>query len=147
MIQALLKTSCGSPCYAAPEIVLNNKVAKEYLNQIKFNFSSSKGYNGFQVDIWSCGVVMFAMLFGYLPFEDQALKTHPNSTRPNRKSSINVYQLYQFISRNSLEIPKHVTVSTEAIDLIRGMLRSDPENRITLSEVFRHPWFANSKLL
>lgn len=87
------------------------------------------------------------MLFGHLPFEDQALKNNPNSTRPNRKSSLNVYQLYQYISRNSLDIPKHVSVSTEAIDLIKGMLRSDPEKRISLSEVFRHSWFANSQLI
>ena len=90
---------------------------------------------------------MFAMLFGHLPFEDQALKNHPNDSRTNRKSSVNVYQLYQYISRNSLDIPRHVSVSTEAIDLIKGMLRSDPGKRITLSEVFRHSWFANSQLM
>jgi serine/threonine protein kinase len=87
------------------------------------------------------------MLFGHLPFEDQALKNRPNPTRPNRKSSVNVYQLYQYISRNTLDIPKHVSVSAEAIDLIKGMLRSDPEKRMTLSEVFRHSWFANSQLI
>lgn len=87
------------------------------------------------------------MIFGYLPFEDQALKNHNPTTRPNRKSSINVYQLYQYITKNSLEIPKHVAVSADAVDLIKGMLRSDPGKRITLSEVFRHSWFANSQLL
>lgn len=87
------------------------------------------------------------MLFGHLPFEDQALKQNPNPARTNRKSSINVYQLYQYISRNSLDIPKHVSVSIEAVDLIKGMLKSDPGKRITLSEVFRHSWFANSQLL
>ena len=48
----LLKTACGSPCYAAPEMIAGKK------------------YNGLNVDIWSMGVIMFALICGYLPFED-----------------------------------------------------------------------------
>ena len=51
-----LKTACGSPCYAAPEMIAGKK------------------YKGLNVDIWSCGVIMFAMLCGYLPFEDKNTK-------------------------------------------------------------------------
>lgn len=47
-----LKTACGSPCYAAPEMIKGN------------------AYLGSRVDIWSCGVILFAMIAGYLPFED-----------------------------------------------------------------------------
>ena len=47
-----LKTACGSPCYAAPEMV------------------AGKRYNGLMVDIWSMGVIMYALVCGYLPFED-----------------------------------------------------------------------------
>ena len=47
-----LKTACGSPCYAAPEMIAGKK------------------YNGTEVDIWSAGIILYAMLCGYLPFED-----------------------------------------------------------------------------
>jgi serine/threonine protein kinase len=93
---------------------------------------------------------MFALLFGHLPFEDQVLKNiyARSGYDPSfRKSTINVFQLYQFISRNSLEFPKHTAVSNEALDLLKGMLKSDPGKRITLSDIFRHAWFANSQLL
>jgi 5'-AMP-activated protein kinase catalytic alpha subunit len=47
-----LKTACGSPCYAAPEMI------------------AGKRYNGLISDIWSCGIILYAMSCGYLPFED-----------------------------------------------------------------------------
>lgn len=56
-----LKTACGSPCYAAPE------VRRNVHNSIKM--IAGKRYNGTNVDIWSCGVILFAMICGYLPFE------------------------------------------------------------------------------
>ena len=47
-----LKTACGSPCYAAPEMI------------------AGKPYDGTKVDTWSCGIILFALICGYLPFED-----------------------------------------------------------------------------
>ena len=49
----LLKTACGSPCYAPPEMIMN------------------KLYNAKAVDVWSIGVILFAMLCGKLPFEEK----------------------------------------------------------------------------
>jgi 5'-AMP-activated protein kinase catalytic alpha subunit len=50
--ESFLKTACGSPCYAAPEMI------------------SGKKYDGLMTDIWSTGVILFAMVTGFLPFED-----------------------------------------------------------------------------
>mmetsp|Transcript_16735 Transcript_16735/g.23038 ORF Transcript_16735/g.23038 Transcript_16735/m.23038 type:complete len:91 (+) Transcript_16735:708-980(+) len=65
----LLKTACGSPCYAAPEMI------------------AGKRYKGTNVDIWSCGVILFALLSGYLPFED------PNTSNLYKKILSADYQL------------------------------------------------------
>lgn len=100
----LLKTACGSPCYAAPEMI------------------AGKRYNGSQVDIWSCGVVLFALLSGYLPFED------PNTGK-----------LYKKILAADYQLPDHV--SREAADLIGKILTTDPEKRITIPKIRKHPWF------
>lgn len=99
------------------------------------------------MDIWSCGVIMFALLFGHLPFEEQANAVHGRRSSHRNGSSINVYQLYQYISHNNLTIPNHTKVSPQAIDLLRGILRPDPAKRLTLTQIFRHSWFANTPLL
>ena len=70
----MLKTACGSPCYAAPEMI------------------SSKQYNGKEVDIWSSAVVAFAMVCGYLPFEDN-----------------NTNILYKKILSSTYTLPKNVS--------------------------------------
>ena len=70
----MLKTACGSPCYAAPEMI------------------SSKKYNGLEVDIWSCGVILFAMVCGYLPFEDS------NTSQLYKKILSGEYILPNFVS-------------------------------------------------
>jgi 5'-AMP-activated protein kinase catalytic alpha subunit len=69
-----LKTPCGSPCYAAPEMI------------------AGKRYNGLEVDIWSSGVVLFAMVCGYLPFED------PNTAKLYKKILGAQYTIPSFVS-------------------------------------------------
>ena len=100
----LLKTACGSPCYAAPEMI------------------AGKRYHGTGVDLWSCGVILFALLAGYLPFED------PNTSN-----------LYKKILSADFEMPN--TISPEAQDLIQRILTTDPDKRITISQIKTHDWF------
>jgi 5'-AMP-activated protein kinase catalytic alpha subunit len=75
---------------------------------------AGKRYNGLQTDIWSSGVVLYAMICGYLPFEDP-------------KTS----QLYKKILSADYQIPKFV--SNEGRDLLTKILNTDPEERATIA--------------
>lgn len=90
-----LKTACGSPCYAAPEMV------------------SGKRYHGLYTDIWSCGIILFAMICGYLPFEDT-----------------NTPALYNKIMNSELKIPSFI--SDRGKSLLRGILQKVPQQRLTI---------------
>ena len=83
---------------------------------------AGKKYNGLQVDIWSCGVILFAMLCGYLPFED------PNTSL-----------LYKKILGGEYKIPKFV--SPEGNDLISNILNTNPSKRFSIEDIRKHPWF------
>lgn len=115
----LMATSCGSPCYAAPELVISDE------NQ----------YVGTAVDIWSCGVILFAMLCGYLPFDDD----------PTNPQGANINVLYKYIVSTRLEIPK--SMSIDATHLLRRMLVPDPAKRCTMEEIKRHPWLSEHQHL
>eukprot|EP00922_Rhytidocystis_sp_ex-Travisia-forbesii_P044740 GHVS01066676.1.p1 GENE.GHVS01066676.1~~GHVS01066676.1.p1 ORF type:complete len:847 (-),score=66.73 GHVS01066676.1:451-2991(-) len=99
-----LKTSCGSPNYASPEVV------------------SGKAYGGTEVDVWSCGVILFALLCGSLPFDDEHV--------PN---------LFKKIKHGNFTLPGHLSENSRS--LIVRMLVVDPAKRITFKEIRRHPWF------
>jgi len=101
----LLKTACGSPCYAAPEMI------------------GGKKYVGPGVDCWSLGVILFALLAGYLPFEDA-----------------NTARLYEKIMGGEYEVPDCVT--PDGKDLISRLLNTDPRKRYNAEQVRRHPWYA-----
>ncbi|KNZ48839.1 CAMK/CAMKL/GIN4 protein kinase [Puccinia sorghi] len=100
----LLETSCGSPHYASPEIV------------------AGINYHGSSSDIWSCGVILFALLTGRLPFDDENLSDLLTKVR------IGVFQM-----------PPDISGPVQ--DLIRGMLTVDPTKRLTMDEIQSHPWF------
>ncbi|KAJ3433177.1 protein kinase [Anaeramoeba flamelloides] len=101
----LLKTSCGTPNYASPEVI------------------GGKQYAGPEVDVWSCGVVLYAMLVGALPFDEN-----------------NISLLFQKIKKASYYIPFE-EVTSEALDLIVGLLNPSPIKRLTMENIFVHPWF------
>lgn len=100
----LLQTACGSPCYAAPEMIAGKK------------------YIGSRVDLWSTGVILFAMVSGYLPFED------PNTA-----------DLYKKILNCEYETPEWVSDLTK--DMISCILDTDPDKRYTIEDIRKHPWF------
>ncbi|KAK6590330.1 hypothetical protein RS030_162538 [Cryptosporidium xiaoi] len=102
-----LITSCGSPNYAAPEVV------------------SGKAYSGPEIDIWSCGVILYVLLCGALPFDDE-----------------NVTYLFNKIRHGIFSIPGHVSDSGKS--LILKMLTVDPSLRITYKEIRYHLWFRHN---
>ncbi|KAI8080048.1 kinase-like domain-containing protein [Halteromyces radiatus] len=114
----LMSTSCGSPCYAAPELVISEGL-----------------YVGSAVDIWSCGVILYAMLCGYLPFDDD----------PANPDGDNINLLYKYILSTPLAFPDYV--SPEARDLLRKMLVPDPAKRCSMEIIMNHPWLQPHKSL
>ena len=105
-----LSTPCGSPCYASPEMVSGNS------------------YNGFYIDIWSTGIILFAMMCGYLPFED-----------PDNEV------LFKKILSCKLHYPSHL--SSLAKDIMKRILVTDPEKRIKLEEIKEHKFYLMGKKL
>ncbi|KAJ5298200.1 uncharacterized protein N7443_006320 [Penicillium atrosanguineum] len=97
-----LNTSCGSPHYAAPEIIYGRK------------------YRGDRADMWSCGIILYALLTGYLPFDGGDL---PNTLR--------------LVKKGDYMIPQEL--SDESADLIQRILQKRPEDRISMQNVWMHP--------
>ncbi|KAJ7064857.1 kinase-like domain-containing protein [Mycena amicta] len=98
-----LETSCGSPHYASPEIV------------------NGERYQGNATDIWSCGVILYALLTGRLPFDDKNVKT-----------------LLTKVKAGKYDMP--TWIDPLAADLLSRMLVVDVARRITIPEILAHPW-------
>ncbi|KAI9100551.1 kinase-like domain-containing protein [Phlyctochytrium arcticum] len=105
----MLETSCGSPHYASPEIIKGIR------------------YDGPTADIWSCGVILYALLTGNLPFDDE-----------------NIRRLLSKVKSGMYFIPDHISASAK--DLIKRMLVVDPSKRIQMQDIFQHPWFLSIPL-
>lgn len=99
-----LKTSCGSPNYAAPEVI------------------SGKLYAGPEVDVWSCGVILYVLLVGRLPFDDDLIPA-----------------LFKKIATGSYQTPPFV--SSGAKHIIHKMLKVNPVQRISIPDIRQDPWF------
>ncbi len=106
--EQLLSTPCGSPCYASPEMVCGNK------------------YNGFKIDVWSCGIIIFAMICGYLPFED-----------PNNEI------LFKKIMKCKVDYPEYL--SEEVLDILNKIIVIDPNKRINIEQIRQHPFYLKGK--
>lgn len=106
----LLKTPCGSPCYAAPEMIKN------------------KSYDGRCIDIWSVGIIVFAMVCGYLPFEDK-----------------NNQKLFHKILNNQVTFPHHVSLTVRTI--VKKMLCKDPGRRITIPNIKNSQFYLQGKTI
>ncbi|CAE6516609.1 unnamed protein product [Rhizoctonia solani] len=99
-----LRTSCGSPCYACPEVI------------------SAKVYAGPEVDVWSIGVILYLMLAGRLPFEDE-----------------NTHILMDKICTGRYHMPSDIP--PDAANLIKNCIVVNPIKRLTMPEIMEHPWF------
>ena len=110
-----LKTKCGSPSYAAPEII------------------SMPNYNGFKIDIWCCGIILYAMLCGYLPFDEDSDDDENN------------FKLFKNILECEPELPNFL--SNISKDLIYRILNPYPEDRISIKKIKKHPFYLKGKKL
>ncbi|XP_046861097.1 serine/threonine-protein kinase BRSK2-like isoform X2 [Xenia sp. Carnegie-2017] len=98
---SMLETSCGSPHYACPEVVKGIK------------------YDGRKADIWSCGVILYALVVGVLPFDDDNLR-----------------QLLEKVKTGAFSVPNNVP--NDCQDLIKEMIKVDPEKRFTIKQILNH---------
>ncbi|PON41867.1 Calcium/calmodulin-dependent/calcium-dependent protein kinase [Parasponia andersonii] len=100
----LLHTLCGTPAYVAPEIL------------------AQRGYDGAKIDVWSCGVVLFVLTAGYLPFNDG-----------------NLMALYKKIYKGEFRCPRWMSADLKRF--LSRLLDTNPQTRITIDEILKDPWF------
>lgn len=98
-----LRTFCGSLYFAAPELL------------------QAKAYTGPEVDVWSFGIVLYVLVCGKVPFDDQSMQA-----------------LHAKIKKGVVDYPNWLT--TDCKNLISRMLVTDPKQRATLHEIMNHPW-------
>ncbi|XP_028311136.1 serine/threonine-protein kinase BRSK2 isoform X4 [Gouania willdenowi] len=105
---SLLETSCGSPHYACPEVIRGEK------------------YDGRRADVWSCGVILFALLVGALPFDHDNLR-----------------QLLEKVKSGVFHMPHFIPPDCQS--LLKGMIEVNPDKRLTLEVIQKHAWYQSGR--
>ncbi|XP_014867062.1 PREDICTED: serine/threonine-protein kinase BRSK2-like isoform X3 [Poecilia mexicana] len=105
---SLLETSCGSPHYACPEVIRGER------------------YDGRRADVWSCGVILFALLVGALPFDHDNLR-----------------QLLEKVKSGVFHMPHFIPPDCQA--LLKGMIEVNPDKRLTLEAIQKHNWYLGGR--
>ncbi|GKC80691.1 CBL-interacting protein kinase 2-like protein [Tanacetum coccineum] len=105
----LLHTRCGTPAYVAPEVITRN------------------GYDGDKADVWSCGVILFVLLAGYLPFQDS-----------------NLFEMYRKIGKSEFRFPHWF--QPDVRKLLLRILDPNPVSRITMAKIKESLWFRKGKI-
>ena len=109
------QTVCGSPPYMAPEVVPKDG----------FKGRKTEEYKGDVADVWSVGIVLFVLLVGNTPWDEPTLSSFEYKDYVENGSTDELWQL----------------IPLQAKSLLRGILRTDPKQRMSLEEVRRHPWY------
>nr|XP_046271951.1 serine/threonine-protein kinase BRSK2 isoform X2 [Scatophagus argus] len=105
---SLLETSCGSPHYACPEVIRGEK------------------YDGRRADVWSCGVILFALLVGALPFDHDNLR-----------------QLLEKVKSGVFHMPHFIPPDCQS--LLKGMIEVNADKRLTLEAIQKHSWYQGGR--
>lgn len=100
----MLHTMCGTPAYVAPEVI------------------NRRGYDGAKADIWSCGVILYVLLAGHLPFQES-----------------NLIEMYKKITRADYRCPNWFP--PEVRRLLLKILDPNPKSRISISKIMENSWF------
>ena len=104
----LLKSKCGSPSYAAPEILKDHP------------------YDGFKTDIWCCGIILYGMACGYLPFDGE-----------------DNIEIFNQIIKCKPEFPSFL--GDDCINLLMGILTSKPKKRLSINQIKKHPFYLKAR--
>lgn len=118
--QEMMKTLCGTPQYVAPEIIVQATTTPSQAEGFE-------GYDGRAVDMWSLGVLLYVLLSGTVPFEEETDGSG---------------QMYNLISKGIYSFPDEswASVTTVAQDCIRGLMCVDVDKRLTAEQALEHPW-------
>lgn len=106
--EEVIQEQCGTPAYIAPEIIDEN------------------GYSGFTADIWSLGILLYAMTTGSMPFRANSIE-----------------QLHKHILEVNFQIPKELNLSDQLCDMITNLVVKEPTSRLPLVKIFNHSWMKN----